>query len=59
MADGDELHRWRPAENGATAAAPADLPVTAHRSDPETTVFTEEGNTDGWIASDTTVDLRR
>ncbi|WP_251342978.1 hypothetical protein [Haloplanus halophilus] len=26
---------------------------------PETAVFLESGNTDGWIASDVTVDVRR
>ncbi len=26
---------------------------------PGTTVFTEEGNSDAWIATDTTVDLER
>lgn len=33
--------------------------VTAHESCPDTTVFTEEGNRDGWIATDVTVELRR
>ena len=33
--------------------------VTAHRSSPERTVFTEHGNTDGWIATDLTVELSR
>lgn len=33
------------------------ITVTAHRSTPERTVFTEEGNSDGWIATDTTVEL--
>jgi hypothetical protein len=31
--------------------------VTAHESNPKRTVFTEEGNKDGWIATDLTVDL--
>lgn len=31
--------------------------VTAHGSSPDRTVFTEEGNTDGWIATDYTVEL--
>lgn len=30
--------------------------VTVHRSSPDRLVFTEEGNTDGWIATDYTVD---
>lgn len=33
--------------------------VTAHKSSPDRIVFTEEGNNDGWIATDTTVELRR
>lgn len=33
--------------------------VTASRASPDRTVFTEEGNTDGWIATDLTVDLER
>lgn len=33
--------------------------VTAHCCTPERTVFTEEGNSDGWIATDLTVDLGR
>jgi hypothetical protein len=37
---------------------PADR-VTAHTTSPERTVFTESGNHDGWIASDTTVDVER
>jgi len=41
-----------------TAALP-DVSVTAHRSAPGRTVFVEEGNIDGWIASSLTVDLDR
>lgn len=33
--------------------------VTAHCCTPECTVFTEEGNSDGWIATDLTVDLHQ
>ena len=33
--------------------------ITAHTSSPDRTVFTERGNTDGWISTDTTVSLRR
>jgi hypothetical protein len=32
-------------------------PVSALRSSPDRVVFTEEGNRDGWIASDTTLSL--
>ena len=33
--------------------------VSALRTSPDRTVFTEDGNNDGWIATDLTVDLRR
>lgn len=33
--------------------------VTAHRSSPGRMVFTEQNNTDGWIATDLTVELER
>lgn len=41
-------------------AADADEPaVSAHRTRPGRTVFTEQGNSDGWIASDLTVELKQ
>jgi hypothetical protein len=33
--------------------------ISALTASPERTVFTEEGNNDGWIATDLTVDLLR
>lgn len=33
--------------------------VTAHSTTPDRVVFTEEGNNDGWIATDLAVDCRR
>ena len=33
--------------------------ISAHRSSPDRTVFTEENNSDGWIATDLTVELWR
>jgi hypothetical protein len=33
--------------------------LTALRSSPDRTVFTEDGNADAWIATDLTVDLPR
>jgi hypothetical protein len=33
--------------------------VSAHQSSPDRTVFTEDGNSDAWIATDLTVELRR
>jgi len=36
-----------------------DRPITAHRSSPNRFVFVEADNTDGWIATDYTVELTR
>lgn len=36
-----------------------DVRVTAHKSSPDRVVFTERNNTDGWIATDQTVSVRR
>lgn len=33
--------------------------LRAHTTSPNRTVFTEPGNTDGWISTDLTVDIRR
>lgn len=33
--------------------------ISLQRSSPERAVFTEEGNPDGWIGIDLTVDVRR
>ena len=33
--------------------------VSAHQTSPDRTVLTEEGNCDGWIASDLVVELVR
>ena len=39
-----------------TETTPDDQPiVTAHKSDTERTVFTENGNKEGWISTDLTV----
>ena len=44
----------------APDARPHEEPeISSCRSSPETVVFLESGNTDGWIASDLTVDVRR
>ncbi|WP_436901649.1 hypothetical protein [Halovenus halobia] len=37
----------------------ADCDVTAHTSCPDRVVFVEADNTDGWIATDYTVELSR
>ncbi|WP_254768158.1 hypothetical protein [Salinilacihabitans rarus] len=36
---------------------PTDAVVTCHETSPGKLVFTERHNTDGWIATDLTVDL--
>ncbi|ESP89454.1 hypothetical protein [Candidatus Halobonum tyrrellensis] len=42
----------------ATHATDEESPaVSAHRTSPERTVFTEDGNADGWISTDHTVVL--
>lgn len=38
---------------------PARIPVSTHCTNPGRTVFIEEGNSDGWIATDLTVELDR
>jgi hypothetical protein len=43
------------AERDQVDATAPDVPVTAHQSTPGRTVFVEEGNTEGWIASSLTV----
>jgi len=36
-----------------------ETPVTAHRCSADRIVFTEQDNTDGWIATNLTVDVTR
>jgi hypothetical protein len=38
---------------------PSERRISAYRSRPDRTVFTESGNPDGWIATDYAVDLER
>jgi hypothetical protein len=38
---------------------PEQVPVSAHRTNPERTVFVENGNSDGWIATDLAIELER
>lgn len=51
----------RESESESEADAPNDRgpAVAALRASSDRTVFTEDGNSDGWIATDTTVDLER
>jgi hypothetical protein len=54
------LDEASPVGTDETSPSPApDVPVTAHRTVPGRTVFTENGNTDAWIATDLTVGLDR
>ncbi|PSP34234.1 hypothetical protein BRC64_01105 [Halobacteriales archaeon QH_10_67_22] len=43
---------------GPASRDPALPPVAAHRSSPGRSVFVEAGNSEGWIASDTTTEVR-
>jgi hypothetical protein len=53
MSTGDRIER------GAEEPADARPIVAASRCSPDRTVFTEQGNTDAWIATDLTVELER
>lgn len=46
-------------EEAAPVQGEAPPAVTSHRTCPERFVFTEEDNSDGWIATDHVVDLER
>ncbi|MFB6084152.1 MAG: hypothetical protein ABEJ94_07905 [Halorientalis sp.] len=47
-------------EDEATAEPEDDAPlIKCHRATDERRVFTEDGNTDGWIATDLTVECRQ
>jgi len=53
MSTGDRIGR---SSDGPADERPV---VAASRSSPDRTVFTEQGNTDAWIATDLTVELER
>ena len=46
-------------DNESEAVAPASPEISACESSPGKTVFLESGNTDGWLSSDVTVEVRR
>ena len=48
-----------PIERDAEQSGDPRPAVAASRCSPDRTVFTEEGNTDAWIATDLTVALER
>lgn len=45
------------ATNSEEEPSEIQTPLAAHKASPDRTVFTEEGNTDGWIATDLTVPI--
>lgn len=47
------------ADGEQSSAVRVDCAVTAHTSSPDRVVFVEADNTDGWIATDYTVELSR
>ena len=50
----------RNGESDAEPESESDAPtVTVHATSPDRVVFTEEGNCDGWIATDLAVDSWR
>ncbi|MES3162038.1 MAG: hypothetical protein PPP55_10805 [Halorubrum sp.] len=51
MSTGERVERHPEADRRPT--------VAASRTSPDRTVFTENGNTDAWIATDLTVELER
>ena len=46
-------------ERGQDAAVEPRPTVAASHTSPDRTVFTEQGNTDAWIATDLTLELER
>ncbi|WP_435063815.1 hypothetical protein [Halobaculum sp. EA56] len=54
----DVLAGREEAETPERGSAP-ETDVAALRTCPDRTVFTENGNSDGWISTDLTVDLER
>jgi len=59
MTSAEDVRTVSPGAGDAETAVGPEIDVTAHCCSPDRTVFTEKDNTDGWIATDTTVELRR
>lgn len=59
MSHADDVRTVGDPVNSTDIPDPVDCDVTVHECSPRRMVFTEEGNSDGWIATDTTVDLLR
>ncbi|MFB6222009.1 MAG: hypothetical protein ABEH90_11290 [Halolamina sp.] len=49
----------RPVEPDSPSDGGSPPRITAVRCSPERTVFTEDDNDDGWISTDTTVDVEQ
>jgi hypothetical protein len=57
--DGSRVQATEQASASDAASPPRADQVSAHYPTPDRVVFTEADNSDGWIASDLTVTLRR
>jgi hypothetical protein len=51
-----DVEQRRDGRQGSGESNAEETPVRAHESRPGRLVFTEEGNTDAWIATDLAVD---
>lgn len=59
MTHADDIRRVADRELSEVDSGQTDREVTVHECSPTWRVFTEVENCDGWIATDTTVDLTR
>jgi hypothetical protein len=59
MSSADDTRTVASDGDGSDRTLERGVAVTVHKCSPDRTVFTENDNTDGWIATDTTVDLCR
>jgi hypothetical protein len=59
MTYADDIRTVEDRDEDADATDDPARDVTVHQCSPDRTVFTEDGNCDGWIATDTTVELDR
>lgn len=46
-------------ESSGPDPATPEMELSVHATSPERTVFTEPGNSEGWISTDLTVDIER
>lgn len=59
MTYADDVQTVKNTDQSGNEPGQTDCDVTAHECSPRRKVFVENGNTDGWIATDTTVALLR